>query len=238
MGSVATFSAAPQTLSFDGFLFDFDGTIVDSTEAIIKFWHRLGKEQGLDAKAILHYSHGRRTIEVLQKVWPEAATMEKTIELEGSIPRDFGDSCKILPGAQDLLNALNANNCPWTVVTSGTYAMAGGWMQRLNLAKPKNLVVAEDVTHGKPHPEPYLMGQKKLGFEAGNSQFCVFEDAPSGIEAGKKAGMTVIALATTHTVDRLKEAGADVIVRDLASVVFQKFEDGKIVVEVRDALTE
>ncbi|KAI5305554.1 hypothetical protein KEM56_004091 [Ascosphaera pollenicola] len=236
MGSVEySFSAAPQTLAFDGLLFDFDGTIVDSTEAVIKFWHRLAEQRGLDAEAILHYSHGRRTIEVLRDVWPEAATQEKVHELEGSIVTDFGENCIVLPGAATLMAEMNRVECPWAVVTSGTYALAGGWIRKLHLAHPKTMVTADNVTNGKPHPMPYLMGRTKLGLPE-TAQMCVFEDAPSGIVSGKKAGMTVIALATTHPVERLKEAGADIVVQNLESVVFQKFENGKVVLEVKNAL--
>ncbi|KAI5295436.1 hypothetical protein KEM52_001404 [Ascosphaera acerosa] len=241
----AMFTAPAQTLTFDGLLFDFDGTIVDSTDAVEMFWHRIAKERGMKAEDILHYSHGRRSIEVLRTVWPEAATQEtdgsprmaEASELEGSIPRDFGENCVILPGAAALLARMTAAACPWAVVTSGTYALASGWIGKLRLAPPKTMVVAEDVAHGKPHPMPYLMGRDRLGLPA-SARVCVFEDAPSGIESGKRAGMTVVALATTHPIERLKQAGADYIVRNLESVVFQGYADGKVTLEVRDALVE
>lgn len=133
------------------------------------------------------------------------------------------------------MSEMNQHNVPWAVVTSGTYVLAGGWIRKLELSHPKTMVTADMVTNGKPHPMPYLMGRTKLGLPE-TAQMCVFEDAPSGIVSGKKAGMTVIALATTHSIDRLKDAGADIIVKNLESVVFKKFEDGKVVLEVSNAL--
>ena len=61
-----SFTAPVQSLEFDGLLFDFDGTIIDSTAAIETHWHHLGKELGVDPKVILATSHGRRSIDVLR----------------------------------------------------------------------------------------------------------------------------------------------------------------------------
>lgn len=53
-----------------------DGTIIDSTNAIIKHWHQIGKEIGVDPNVILQTSHGRRTIDVLEILEPKLATWE------------------------------------------------------------------------------------------------------------------------------------------------------------------
>lgn len=81
------------------------------------------------------------------------------------------------------------------------------------------MVTAEMVTNGKPDPECYRLGVGKLGLAnelAG--RVLVLEDAPAGIRAGKAAGCKVLAVATTHAVEELREAGADWIVEDLRSV--------------------
>lgn len=65
----------------------------------------------------------------------------------------------------------------------------------------------------------------------------VVEDAPSGIKAGKAAGFKVLALETTHTIQQLKDAGADWIVKDLRSVQFKSWSQGsKVEIEIRDTL--
>jgi len=134
-----------------------------------------------------------------------------------------------------LLAALDAVNAPWAVVTSGTRALVEGWLKVLELAHPKILVVAEDVINGKPDPEGYLMGRKKLGLE-GRTDIVVFEDAPSGVRAGKAAGFKVVGLITSHTIQQVKEAGADWIVKDLSSVSVKEVKDGVATIEIRNAL--
>ncbi|KAH8425897.1 DL-glycerol-3-phosphatase [Aspergillus melleus] len=104
----------------------------------------------------------------------------------------------------------------------------------MNLTHPDMLVVAEDVELGKPDPRCYLLGRAKLGLEH-SSSLVVLEDAPSGIRAGKAAGFKVLALATTHTLAQLQEAGADWIVEDLRSVSVKAVADGQIQLEIRNA---
>ncbi|PGH14160.1 hypothetical protein AJ80_06029 [Polytolypa hystricis UAMH7299] len=234
MGSADTFSAPTQSLIFDGLLFDFDGTIIDSTEAIVKHWHKVGEELKLDAKVILATSHGRRSIDVLRIVAPERANWEYVSKVEGLIPREYGQDAVEIPGARDLLHSLEEAKAPWAVVTSGTKALVDGWLDVLKLARPKNLVVAEDVEVGKPDPRCYLLGRTRLDL-GDEAKMLVVEDAPSGIRAGKAAGFKVLAVATTHKLEQLKEAGADWIVEDLRSVVLKSSND-QVEIEIRNAL--
>jgi beta-phosphoglucomutase-like phosphatase (HAD superfamily) len=73
------------------------------------------------------------------------------------------------------------------------------------------MVSAEDVTHGKPDPEVFLLAAQKLGMSP--NRCVVFEDAHVGIEAARAAGMKVVGVATTHPADALQ--GADRVVRQL-----------------------
>ncbi|KAL5045793.1 hypothetical protein BDW71DRAFT_208057 [Aspergillus fruticulosus] len=256
MAATGSFSAPSQVLTFDGLLSDFDGTIVDSTDAIVKHWHKIGAELGVDPKAILATSHGRRSIDTLQLYdpgkanWecksanirlPQGGTLINVLDgsdvsyVEGLIPKEYGSDAVEIPGARSILAALEESGATWGVVTSGTRALIDGWLGVLKLTHPKVLVVAEDVELGKPDPRCYLLGRKKLGLEH-SSSIVVLEDAPSGIKAGKAAGFTVIALTTTHTLEQLQAAGADVIVEDLRSISIKGVVDGRIQLEVRNAL--
>lgn len=159
--------------------------------------------------------------------------------MEGLIPKEYGQNADEIPGARALLESLDAADAPWAVVTSGTRALISGWIERLGLAQPKTMVVAEDVENGKPDPACYLLGRERLmtGATEGK-EMVVFEDAPSGIRAGKAAGFKVVGLATTHGVEQVREAGADWVVRDLRSVGLKGVgEGGRVRVVLRDALT-
>ena len=158
--------------------------------------------------------------------------------IEGRIPFEFGQDAVEIPGARNALDSLENKKVPWAIVTSGTGDLAGGWIKVMKLSRPKHMVVAEDVSKGKPDPECYLMGRDKLGLDA-KSRVLVVEDAPAGVRACKAAGFSVLGLATTHYVKQLKDAGADWIVRDLRSFALDGWnEDTKTAqVEIRDSLS-
>lgn len=155
-------------------------------------------------------------------------------EIEGRIPKEYGQDAVEIPGARAILESLENAGAPWAVVTSGTRALVEGWLAVLKLAHPKFLVVAEDVEVGKPDPQCYLLGRSRLGLNHSTS-ILVVEDAPSGVKAGKAAGFKVLGLATTHTIDQLKAAGADWIVQDLRSVALVGV-DGQVKIEIKNAL--
>lgn len=104
----------------------------------------------------------------------------------------------------------------------------------MKLARPDMLVVAQDVDIGKPDPSCYLLGRKRLDL-GDSTSIVVLEDAPSGIKAGKAAGFKVIALKTTHSLEKLQEAGADWIVEDLRSVSVKAVVDGRVQIEIKNA---
>ena len=165
------------------------------------------------------------------------ACFEDVSYVEGRIPQEYGSDAIEIPGARALLSALESSRANWGVVTSGTRALVDGWLGVLGLAHPRVLVVAEDVELGKPDPRCYLLGREKLGLEnSGSNSIVVLEDAPSGIKAGKAAGFKVLALASTHTLGQLRDAGADWIVKDLESVEVKGVEGGRVTLEIRDAL--
>jgi len=157
--------------------------------------------------------------------------------IEGLIPKTYGADAVEIPGSRALLDELEKAGAPWAIVTSGTRPLVTGWIEVMKLTHPKSLVVAEDVKRGKPDPACYRLGREKLGLTDG-AEMLVLEDAPAGVRAGKAAGFRVVALATTHAVNELKEAGADWIVRDMRSVVLKGFDrkNGESSVEISNSL--
>jgi glycerol 3-phosphatase-1 len=216
-----------------------DGTIIDSTDAIVKFWRHFGKEIGVDGDYILQTSHGRRSYDVLNIHAPHLATWDYILKAEGSIPPNYGNDVVEIPGSRALLEKLERAGAPWAIVTSGTRPLIQGWLDVMGLAQPAFMVTAEEVENGKPDPSCYRLGAKRLGLpQVDPSQILVLEDAPAGVKAGKAAGYRVVALATTHDVDRLRDAGADWIVRDMRSVELRGYDGktGRVRVEIKNAL--
>lgn len=138
-----------------------------------------------------------------------------------------------------MLDVLEEQAVPWCIVTSGTRPLVTGWLDVMKLAHPKKMVTAEDVKNGKPDPSCFLEGARLLALPQPNSSIVVFEDAPAGVRSGKAAGFTVVALGTTHKLEQLIEAGADVIVRDMQSVKLKSWdkESGTGLLELVNALT-
>jgi glycerol-1-phosphatase len=183
----------------------------------------------VDPNTILATSHGRRSIDVLKMYDEKKANWDYISHMEGLIPRDFGRDATEIPGARKFLASLDDVNARWAVVTSGTRALIDGWIEVMKLAHPKHMVAAEDVENGKPDPSCYLLGRSRIGLDD-TSNILVVEDAPSGIRAGKAAGFKVIGLVTTHSLQQVRDAGADWIVRDLRDVAVKG--TGREIVEI------
>ncbi|KAI1105181.1 HAD-like protein [Jackrogersella minutella] len=221
------YTAPPFEVSFKGLLFDMDGTIIDSTAAVVKHWQTVGKEIGVDPEVILQTSHGRRSIDMLKVLSPEKANWEYVRTMEAILPKLHGADAVEIPGARALLDALIAGGALWTIVTSGTEPLVTGWLDVLKLPHPSHLVTAESVANGKPDPACYDLGREKLGLDAScGSEVLVLEDSPAGIRAGRAAGCKVLGLVTSHTADQVAAAEPDWIVRDLRSVSLVRVDEG------------
>lgn len=168
-----------------------------------------------------------------------SSSIHQVCKAEGLIPIVYGSDAVEIPGSRALLEQLESVGAPWAIVTSGTMPLVTGWLDVMKLAHPKFLVTAEEVSQGKPHPACYQLGAKRLGRDGADvSEILVLEDAPAGVKAGKAAGYRVVALATTHAIEELKDAGADWIVKDMRSVRMVGFDGstGKVRMEVSNAL--
>ena len=139
------------------------------------------------------------------------------------IPHRYGQDAKEIPGSRRILSALREAGAPWAIVTSGTRPLVNGWLERLQLAHPEQMVTAEEVENGKPDPACYFLGRTRLGLSA-DIPVLVIEDSPAGIISGKAAGCNVLGLTTTHPAKDVQEAGADWIVEDLQSVTFEGWD--------------
>src|SRR5579862_1283562 len=194
-------------------LFDLDGVLIDSTPAVTRVWSRWASAHGFDPVELVRKAHGRPSIETIREFLPNSDHQAENREVERCEMEDV-EGVVTLPGARELLATLPANR--WTIVTSCTRALAEVRLRAAGLPTPHEFVTADDISNGKPDPEPYLRGASLLGVVA--SACVVVEDVPAGIRAGRSAGARVIALRTTVSDQELSGAGANWIVNTCAYI--------------------
>jgi mannitol-1-/sugar-/sorbitol-6-phosphatase len=199
------------TIKFHALLFDLDGVLVDSTPAVARCWTRFALIHGFDPETVVRQAHGRPSIATLRELLPDADHEAENRQMEQWEIEDIADVIA-LPGAAELLRALPVDR--WAIVTSCTRALAEVRIRAGGLPQPKFLITSNDITRGKPDPEPYLKGAAALGIPPGDC--VVVEDAPAGIRAGAAAGAGVLALRTTDIDSELTTAGARWIINDLS----------------------
>ncbi|QUJ68666.1 HAD-IA family hydrolase [Photobacterium sp. GJ3] len=181
---------------FAAILFDLDGTLVDSAEAVSRAWVAFATKYNMDAAQILSSVQGMPGSEAIARLRPLASAeeIEQDAQWLEDLEANDTDGVVALPGAIALLEQLNAQAIPWAIVTSGSIPIATARIAAAGIPVPAVLITPEAVSQGKPHPEPYLLGAEKLGVEI--DQCLVFEDAPAGVTSGVSAGACVIGIQT------------------------------------------
>ena len=201
-------------------LFDNDGTLVSSLESVHRCWTRWAAEYGLSDEEFGRVElHGRPAVEIAAELLPAEVVAEAVARIELLEVDDVPNGgVYLLPGTKDFLDSLPADR--WAVVTSAT--------RRLAEARLDAVGIADSVSRGKPDPEPYLLAARRLGVDPAHC--VVFEDAPAGLASGRAAGMTTVALTTTH---QAHELDADLVVGDL-SALSALVTHGGVEISVRD----
>jgi mannitol-1-/sugar-/sorbitol-6-phosphatase len=188
-------------------LADLDGTLLFSQGVQTRAWSAWGQARGVDVQPLLA-AHGMTHIEKIRRYAPH---LDAPIEAAHVEAMEISDTkgVRALPGATQLLG------CGWPVaiVTSATRRLANVRLAAAGLEPPGVMVCAEDVVHGKPHPEPYRRAADLLGVPP--NRCIAFEDAPAGVAAAVAAGTHVVAI--TSTVDAVWLADAHEIVPSLAA---------------------
>lgn len=203
----------------EALLFDNDGTLVSSLESVHRCWTRWAGEYGITAEDFARVElHGRPAAEIAADLLPAAVVPEAVARIEELEVEDVAGGVVLLPGTAALLASLPAER--WAVVTSATRRLAEARLAEVGV-RPKTLIAADDITRGKPDPEPFLLAARTLGVDP--ARCVVFEDAPAGLAAGRAAGMTTVALTTTHAPSELV---ADIVVPDLSAVSAQATAHG------------
>lgn len=196
-------------------LTDLDGTLLFSQGVQARSWSAWGQTRGVDVQPLLA-AHGMTHIEKIRRYAPH---LDAAIEAASVEAMEISDTrgVRALPGAAQLLGS----GWPVAIVTSATRQLANVRLAAAGLEPPGVMVCAEDVTHGKPHPEPFRRAAELLGVPP--CRCIAFEDAPAGVAAAVAAGTHVVAI--TSTVNAAQLADAHEVVPDLADylAVLSKF---------------
>ncbi|MBK5351127.1 HAD-IA family hydrolase [Pseudomonas sp. TH41] len=179
---------------YRAFLFDMDGTVLNSIAAAERIWTTWALRHGIDVEAFLPTIHGARAIDTVNRqalpgvdaeveaAWITEAEIE---DVEGIVE---------VAGAANFLMSLPANQ--WAIVTSAPKALALRRMAAAGIPAPEVMVTAEDVSAGKPDPAGYRLAARRLGVEV--TECLIFEDATVGILAAEAAGADLLIITSTH----------------------------------------
>jgi sugar-phosphatase len=180
--------------SFAAFLFDMDGTILTSIKAAERVWGQWARSHGLDVDAFLPTIHGKRTEETVRALaLPGVDPVAEAAFITRAEIEDVA-GIEAIVGAGAFLASLPRER--WAIVTSAPRLLAEARILAAGLPMPAVLVAAEDVERGKPAPDPFLLGARKLGVAPADC--LVFEDTLAGLQSAQAAGMASIVVTTTH----------------------------------------
>ncbi len=200
-------------------LFDMDGVLYNSMPYHAKAWHRAMAQFGYDLPEEEVYMHegrtGTSTVNLVSQRQHGMGVSEERVAEIYKVKSDFFNEfppAEPMPGALSLLHQIKEQGLMILIVTgSGQRSL----LDRLNhhfpdIFRRELMVTAFDVKHGKPHPEPYLMGMQKGGLRP--EECIVVENAPLGVRAAKAAGIFTVAVNTGPLSDSvLTDEGADAL---------------------------
>jgi HAD superfamily hydrolase (TIGR01509 family) len=195
-----------------GAVFDWDGVIIDSSRHHEESWVRLAAEEGGRLLPEGHFKKGfgRKNEWIIPHLlgWTEDPAEIRRLSLrKEALYREIVAEWGIepLPGVREWLERLHAAQIPCVIGSSTHRLNIESTLDRMAFRHHfQEIVTAEDVSQGKPDPEVFLKAAGKIGVAPGRC--VVFEDAHVGMEAARRAGMKLVAVATTHPAGELQAA--------------------------------
>jgi beta-phosphoglucomutase len=199
-----------------GILWDFDGVIVDTIGDLSKSWKYVLSQQGVEIKESDYPPHeGRSQLEIarlLGQQYGKEFTSEECAKIKAAKDNYYlaNFELRFFPLAPEIIDELSRKNIKQGIVTASTQKKMRGKTPQGFLDKFEAILTQDDTMRGKPFPDPYEAGLRKLDLPRENVM--VIENAPLGIQSAKAAGIYTIGIATTLDREYLKAAGADKIV--------------------------
>ena len=215
------------------FLFDLDGTLVDSVYDHVLAWHDALQEEGI----VVSVWRLHRKIGMSGGLFTKALARETGFELgEDQLGRlrklhakHYGSRSMrtaALPGAKELLAYLSGNDIPWAIATSGRMETAAPVLKNLGVDPTKNVVITRDlVRYAKPDPDLFLAAAEKLGIDIENA--CVVGDSIWDMLAAQRARALGIGLLSGgYGTEELERSGAYRVYEDPADMLVHIDEVG------------
>jgi len=180
--------------AFGAFLFDMDGTVLNSIAAAERIWSAWAVRYGVNVETFLPTIHGVRAIDTITRLNLPGVDAEAQAAFITEAEIEDVEGIVEIPGAAAFLKSLPADR--WAMVTSAPRDLALRRMAAAGIPEPAVMITAEDVTAGKPDPAGYRLAAKRLGLEPADC--LIFEDATVGIQAAEAAGAPLMIITTTH----------------------------------------
>ncbi|MGL5681430.1 MAG: HAD family hydrolase [Marinifilaceae bacterium] len=188
----------------DTLLFDFDGVIVDTEGEYDKFWNRVNDRLQLGYENFARKIKGLTAIHIRENYLSDMSSADWDLLMDELHNFEMNMPISFIPGAEAFLQYCRANNYQIGLVTSSGDVKVERALNLLGYSDFfDTMVTAQSITHGKPNPMCYCLAAQRLNRTPG--ECIVFEDSFMGIEAGIRAEMPVIAIATTNMRSDLKQ---------------------------------
>lgn len=194
-----------------GVIFDWDGVVIDSSAQHERSWEILAEEISKPLPdGHFKLGFGKKNQVIIPEIlgWAtDSAEIATLSDRKEAIYRDLvrQSGVQILPGARELVSALRSEGIPRAIGSSTPRANLDAIFAATGLGELFDAVVCgDDVVHGKPAPDVFLLASQMLGLPP--AECLVVEDAHAGIEAALRAGIPVLAVATTNPLSDLAAA--------------------------------
>lgn len=208
------------------FLFDLDGTLVDTVYDHVLAWHDALHEEGIEVSVWrihrrIGMSGGLFTKALMRETGVEFGD-EQLTRLRQAHARHYGKHSArtaILPGARELLGYLSDNDIPWAIATSGRMLTAGPVLEKLGVDPTKSVVITRDlVRYAKPDPDLFLAAAERLGVAIETA--CVVGDSIWDMLAARRArALGIGVLSGGYGTEELERAGAYRVYDDPADLL-------------------